>query len=173
VDYNARFIRVAQALAEREGLRCRFEVGNAFTLGTPATCYLSSGVLHHFRGTHLTDFFARQAVAGSFGFLHTDILPSALTPLGAWLYHRARMRQPLARHDGTLSAVRAHSGATLLAAARAGCPQFAVHIHNRGTTRLLNVFQTVIGVRPDLEMPLRRRQRDPARSDAVKRGAAQ
>ena len=61
------------------------------------------------------------------------------------------MRQPLARHDGTLSALRAHSAATLLKAAQTGCPQLAAHIDDRGTLPIFNVFQSLIGIRPPLE----------------------
>ncbi len=150
VDYNRRFIRAAQLLAEQEGLRCRFELGNAERLAQPTTFYISSGVLHHFRGAGLVDFLARQGSAVT-GFLHTDIRPSWVTPFGAWLYHRARMRQPLARHDGTLSALRAHSAATLLNAARTACPTLAAHIDDRGTLPIFNVFQSLIGVRSHLE----------------------
>jgi SAM-dependent methyltransferase len=150
VDYNACFIRAAQALAEQEGLRCRFQVGNAERLAEPATFYISSGVLHHFRGPALVDFLVGQG-SSSIGYLHTDIRPSSVTPLGAWLYHRARMRQPLARHDGTLSAVRAHSAAALLQAARLSCPELRIHLDDRGTLPLFNVFQSLIGVRADLE----------------------
>lgn len=150
VDYNARFIRAAQMLAEEEGLRCRFEVGNAERLAEPTTFYISSGVLHHFRGTALVDFLAQQGSAMT-GFLHTDIRPSWVTPFGAWLYHLARMREPLARHDGTFSALRAHSAATLLKAAQSGCPRLRIHIDDRGTLPIFNVFQSLVGVRPDLE----------------------
>jgi len=150
VDFNARLIRAAQILAEEEGLRCRFEVGRAERRAAPATFYVSSGVLHHFRGPALLDFFMGQRAAVT-GFLHTDIRPSWITPFGAWLYHRARMRQPLARHDGTLSAVRAHAAATLIEAAQLGCPAFRVHVEDRGTLPIFNVFQSVVGVRADLE----------------------
>ncbi len=150
VDYNARFIRAAQRLAEQEGLRCRFEVANAARLAEPTTCYISSGVLHHFHGSALVDFLACQGAAVA-GFLHTDIRPSWITPFGAWLYHRARMREPLARHDGTLSALRAHSATTLLQAARSACPQLRLHIDDRGTLPIFNVFQSLLGIRPELE----------------------
>jgi SAM-dependent methyltransferase len=153
VDYNGRLIRAAQALAEEEGLRCRFEAGAAERLATPATFYFSSGVLHHFRGPSLLDFFARQRATVT-GFVHMDIRPSSLTPFGAWLYHRARMRQPLARHDGTLSAVRAHSAATLMEAARISCPGLCVHVDDRGTLPVFNVFHSLVGVRPELEQTL-------------------
>lgn len=150
VDYNARFVRAAQTLAEEEGLRCRFELGNAERRAEATTFYISSGVLHHFRGAALVDFLARQGSAVT-GFLHTDIRPSWITPFGAWLYHLARMREPLARHDGTFSALRAHSAATLLNAAQKGCPHLCIHIDDRGTLPIFNVFQSLCGVRADLE----------------------
>lgn len=153
LDYNARFIRTAQLLAEQEGLRCRFQVGNAERLAEPTTFYISSGVLHHFRGAALVDFLAQQGSA-VVGFLHTDIRPSWLTPFGAWLYHLARMRQPLARHDGTFSARRAHGARTLLSAAQQACPELRIHIDDRGTLPIFNVFQSLIGVRSQLEHSL-------------------
>ncbi len=151
VDYNRSFIVAASRLAELEGLRCRFEVANAFKLEQPATLFISSGVLHHFRGAQLREFFGAQEAPTTAGFLHTDILPSPLSPLGAWIYHQARMRQPLARHDGYLSARRAHAGSLLTAEASAACPSLHVHLYDRATIPLLNVFQSVVGVRPELE----------------------
>lgn len=117
-DYNAALIARAEALAEREGLSCRFVVGNAFTLAEPAAIYTSTGVLHHFRDADLEAFFARQR--GARAFFHFDIERSWLAPVGAWLFHQARMRSALARNDGVRSALRAHGRAELLAAARAG-----------------------------------------------------
>ncbi len=151
VDYNTRFIRAARALAEQEGLRCRFEVANAFELAEPGTVFISSGVLHHFRGAELEQFFAAQSKQTTAAFLHTDIVPSPLSPVGAWIYHQARMRQALARHDGTLSAKRAHPASTLIAAAETACPEFTIHLHDRGTVPLLNVFQSLVGIRPNME----------------------
>lgn len=87
------------------------------------------------------------------GFLHTDIQPSWLAPIGAWIYHRARMRRPLARHDGTMSAIRAHPASVLIDTATQMCPALDIHIYNRGVMPLLNVFHSLVGTRPDISRP--------------------
>jgi SAM-dependent methyltransferase len=151
-DYNARLVGVARALAEEEGLACQFAVANAFTLDQPAAVFLSTGVVHHFRGQALDRFFAEQAAAGPVAFVHADIKPSYLAPLGSWIFHQARMREPLARHDGLLSAVRAHPGAVLVEAARRQCPGFAIGLRDGQRERLplLRVMQAVVGIRQPL-----------------------
>lgn len=147
VDYNARLVHCAQRTGELEGLRCDFRVGNAFSLDEPATIYLSTGAVHHFRDADLLQFFSSQSQAQ--GFLHFDILPTWLTTFGAWLFHRARMRSALARHDGVLSARRAHPGPALLAAAREGAPQLALGLFDGspGHIPVTHVFQCVVGLR--------------------------
>lgn len=115
-DLNHALVDRAEALAREERLDCRFVQGNAFRLDAPAHIYLSSSALHHFQGAALAHFFAQQRSAC--GFLHYDIQPSPFSALGSWLFHRSRMREPLARHDGCVSAARAHASATLLTAAR-------------------------------------------------------
>ena len=122
-------------------------MANAFQLAEPATVFMSTGVIHHFRGDALPRFLAQQAAAHA--FIHADIKPTYLAPLGSWLFHRARMREPLARHDGLLSARRAHAGAALVAAARASCPDLAVGLVDgrREAVPLLRVMQTLVGVR--------------------------
>ncbi len=152
VDFNHTLIDAAQHLAHQEGLRCQFRVQNAFTLEEPATLYISSGVLHHFRNAELVQFFASQVEA--LAFIHIDIRPSPLTPLGSWLYHRARMRQPLARHDGVVSARRAHPADELLQAARAGAPGFDSRMFGDGPLPFLEVFQSIVSIRPDLSSAL-------------------
>src|SRR5262249_52328367 len=124
-DYNAAFIRLAARLADEENLPCRFVVANAFQLEQKATIFMSTGVIHHFRGDALDQFMAQQAAEQPPAFVHSDIKPTYLAPLGSWLFHEARMREPLARHDGILSAQRAHPGERLTAAARRACPDFA------------------------------------------------
>ncbi len=116
-DMNPTLIAKARALADEESLACEFKLANAFTLDTPAHVFISTGVVHHFRGEALSAFFRGQRDAA--GFIHCDMQASPLSPVGSWLFHQARMREPLARHDGVVSARRAHSTATLLAAARA------------------------------------------------------
>lgn len=148
-DYNATLIERASALATQESLRCSFVVANAFRLGEPATIFMSTGVLHHFRDGDLDRFFAAQAGSGAAAFLHSDTKASWLAPLGSWLFHEARMREPLARHDGILSAVRAHPGARLARSAHDVCDDFWIGVFD-GKEELfpvLSVLQTLVGVR--------------------------
>lgn len=151
-DYNARLVACAQAVAREEGLRCEFRVANAFSLVEPVAVFMSTGVIHHFRGAELRAFFAAQSSAGADAFVHLDTRPSALATVGAYVFHRARMREPLARHDGVLSARRAHAAPTLLEAARAACPDHAVSIFDgaEDLNPFLHVMQAVVGVRREL-----------------------
>jgi 2-polyprenyl-3-methyl-5-hydroxy-6-metoxy-1,4-benzoquinol methylase len=149
-DYNRALIEAASRYARDEGLRCEFRVANAFTLDQPATVFISTGVLHHFRGEALDRFFAQQRHAAA--FVHLDIKPSYLAPLGALIFHVARMREAVSQHDGTQSAVRAHSGERLLAAARSGESESSVALLD-GEVEALPLLRTMIGVirvRPDL-----------------------
>src|SRR6185436_464818 len=100
-----------------------------FALSEPATVFLTTGVIHHFRGPALVDFFRQHEQPHAAAFLHFDFQPSLLAPLGSWLFHAVRMREPLARHDGVLSAVRAHTAATLVGAAREGAPGYATGMY--------------------------------------------
>ena len=168
-DYNAPFVRAATRFAEAEGLDCRFVTANAFTLAEPATITLSSGVIHHVRGAGLERFLEQQR--GTRAFIHTDIKPSWLAPLGAWIFHVARMREPLARHDGVQSAVRAHEGRTLYEATRRACPERATWIFDGAPSPvpILSVMQSLVSVAPELEAafvrglgPLARRLHTPA-----------
>jgi SAM-dependent methyltransferase len=115
-DLNGALVARAEELARAERLDCRFVQGNAFRLEVPAHIYVSSSALHHFHGEALAQFFAQQRSA--WGFVHYDVQPSPFSALGSWLFHRTRMREPLARHDGCVSASRAHDAETLLSAAR-------------------------------------------------------
>lgn len=149
-DYHPALVAEAQRLAAAENLSCRFVVANAFKLAQPAAVYLSTGILHHFRGAGLIDLFKQHQQPETCAFLHFDFHSSALAPFGSWLFHLVRMREPLARHDGVLSAARAHPSRELLAAARAGAPNFAATVYG---TRLWGLpipraFHTLTGVRP-------------------------
>ncbi|MBL8920293.1 MAG: methyltransferase domain-containing protein [Myxococcaceae bacterium] len=152
-DFNPALIGLAERLSVEEGLRCRFRVANAFTLERSAHVFISTGVLHHFRGDALDRFFERQAGAGARGVLHCDIKASWAAPLGAWLFHEARMREPLAKHDGVLSAVRAHPAPTLLdSARRTGRPlRFALFDGAPSPLPLLRTLNTVVGVDAAIE----------------------
>lgn len=151
-DFNPTLVSAAQALAREEGLGCDFRVANAFTLERSADVYLSSGVLHHFRGDDLERFFAMQASAGARAMLHLDIKASWAAPIGAWIFHVARMREPLARHDGVLSAVRAHPRDALLGAAtRGGRPLvYALFDGRPSPLPILRTLNVVVGLAPSL-----------------------
>lgn len=153
VDQNGALIRAATALAEEERLRCRFVHGDAFRLADPAHVFLSTGVVHHFED--LPRFFEPQRSA--WALVHFDILPSWLTPLGAWLFHVARMREPLARHDGVRSALRAHTGAALLDAARAEGWSVALFDGRVPLVPIHRVMHAVVGVRSAIAQPIAER----------------
>jgi hypothetical protein len=149
-DFNVALIREAQRLADVEKLPCTFVVANAFRLDHPATVYLSTGILHHFRGQGLIELFKQHERQETCAFVHFDFHPSPLAPLGSWLFHAVRMREPLAKHDGVLSAVRAHKSRDLLAAAKVAAPDFISAIYG---TRLWGlpiprVFHALVGLRP-------------------------
>jgi SAM-dependent methyltransferase len=145
-DYNLALVRAAQRLADDERLPCRFVAANAFRLEQPAHVVMSTGVLHHFRGDALSAVFAEHARSGALAFLHADIRPSAVAPLGAWIFHQARMREPLARFDGYWSAVRAHPADALRAAVPPAF-QLAMIDARPGLAGLLRIFQVAIGAR--------------------------
>jgi len=149
-DYHPALIEEAARLAAAENLSCRFVVGNAFRLAQPATIYISTGILHHFRGPDLIDLFSQHNRESTCAFLHFDFHSSSLSPFGSWLFHKVRMREPLAIHDGVLSAVRAHTPQKLLSAARSGAPEFVSAIYGTRLWRLPipRAFHSLVGVRP-------------------------
>ncbi|MFD7256403.1 class I SAM-dependent methyltransferase [Streptomyces sp. NPDC059874] len=156
VDLDSALVGEADRLARAEGLDCRFVHGNAFDLPEAATVYVSTGVLHHFRGPDLADFFRAQAASPALAFCHFDIAATRLAPIGAWVFHRARMRHPLGRHDGVASARRAHTDETLLHAAAAPGIRPLLYEPRGLANPFCTTLRPVIGVRPELEAPLRR-----------------
>jgi len=148
-DYHPALVEEARRLAAAENLACEFKVANAFRLDEPASVYISTGILHHFRGTELVELFAQHERPETRAFLHFDFHQSALAPFGSWLFHAVRMRQPLARHDGVLSAVRAYRAEELLSAARTGGPNFisAVYGMRLWGLPIPRAFHSLIGVR--------------------------
>jgi SAM-dependent methyltransferase len=150
-DYNRAFVEACSRLARAEGLACRFVAANAFRLSPPAHVYMSTGVAHHFRGADLTRLFAEHARAGALGFVHVDIRPWFFAPIGSWIFHEGRMREPLARWDGYWSAVRAHDAETLRSAAKAGAPSFATATFDAtcGMHRFVRIFQALLGMREE------------------------
>ena len=148
-DCNRALVTAAQRLADEERLDCRFVAANAFALREPADVIVSIGVLHHFRGDELTAVFAQHQRSTATGFVHVDIRPTAIAPIGSWIFHRARMREPLARFDGVRSVVRAHHADALRGAITAGAPGFAPALVDArpGVAGLLRIFQAAVGVR--------------------------
>lgn len=154
VDLNRMLITHANRLATVEALDCRFVTGDALAPGVAiddpaATVVISTGLLHHFGRDEMTAFFAAQADLAVAAFAHWDIAPCLWSTLGAWVFHRARMREPVSRHDGVLSARRAHPADVLLDAARSGAPTYrpAVLEGGRWRPRTVDVLRPVIGTR--------------------------
>jgi SAM-dependent methyltransferase len=150
-DYNTALLAEARRLAAAENLPCRFVVANAFQLTEPASVYLSTGILHHFRGDELLDLFRQHNQPETRAFLHFDFHQSALAPFGSWLFHAVRMREPLAKHDGILSAVRAYGSKELLSAARLAAPGFVSKIYGTQLWGLPipRVFHSLVGILPE------------------------
>lgn len=148
-DTNQALVVAAQRLADDEALDCRFVVGNAFALQQPAHIVISTGVLHHFRGGELDALFADHERAGILGFLHADIRPGALASFGAWMFHQARMREPLARYDGVQSALRAHDPGALRSAMKRAVPGFSTAMIDArpGVLALARIFVMAVGFR--------------------------
>ncbi|HEY9472348.1 MAG TPA: class I SAM-dependent methyltransferase [Mycobacteriales bacterium] len=157
VDQNPVLVAEAVRLAEDERLPCRFVCGDAFALTESATVYVSSGLLHHLRADALPDFFSAQVDRGAAAFVHYDIAATRLAPLGAWVFHRARMREPLGRHHGVASARRAHDHRLLLtAAARARGMDTFVFRPVLHTNPFCAAMHPVVGIRPALTERFRR-----------------
>lgn len=155
VDLNPFLVAEARRLAEHEGLTCRFEQGDALTPGLAiedgACCIvISSGVIHHLPESGLAEFFRAQARLNVAAFAHWDIAPCLWSTLGAWVFHYARMREPVSRHDGVLSARRAYPAAQLLQAAQIGAPGYDVRVleGSRWHPRALDVLRPIVGTRP-------------------------
>lgn len=155
-DFNVALIQEANRLKELEQLRCQFQVINAFTLDEPATIYLSTGVVHHFRGNALEQFMEQHDQPGTQAFVHFDFQPSLMAWPGAWMFHYLRMREPLSRHDGVISARRAHAATTLLKAVRKTtftCGMYSSHFWKLPIQR---AFHTVLGIRQEFVDTFRR-----------------
>lgn len=152
-DYHPALIGEALRLAAIEDLKVTFRVANAFRLDPPGSVYLSTGVIHHFRGPALPAFFQGHERPGTRAFVHFDFLPSFMAPFGSWLFHAVRMRDPLAKHDGVVSAVRAHPADELLRASGEGAPGFvrAMYSTRLGALPIPRAFQALIGLRPDVQ----------------------
>ena len=150
-DYHPALIGEAMRLAKQEDLPVTFRVANAFRLDPPGSMYLSTGVVHHFRGDGLPAFFRSHDRHETRAFAHFDFLPSPMAPFGSWLFHAIRMRDPLAKHDGVVSAIRAYSGAELARAAGDGAPGFerAMYSTRLGVLPIPRAFHSLVGLRPE------------------------
>jgi len=150
VDFNVALLNEARRLATIENLRCKFEVANAFRLDEPATIFISTGILHHFRDEALSYLLQQHCRTETCAFVHFDFHSSPMAPLGSWLFHAVRMREPLAKHDGVLSAVRAHKSRYLLEVTRSAAPEFASAIYGTRLWRMPipRVFHSLVGIRP-------------------------
>lgn len=153
VDLDGTLVAEARRLAAAEGLDVTFVHGDAFRPGVAVddpsrTVVISSGLLHHLGPDALEDFFGAQERLGVTAFSHWDPAPGPWTGLGARTFHRARMREPLSRHDGVLSALRAHPATVLHRAAVAAAPSYDVHVADPGWRgSLVEVVRPVWGVR--------------------------
>jgi SAM-dependent methyltransferase len=152
VDLNSTLISEANRLASAEGLPCQFLCRDAFSREHSSHIFLSTGVLHHFRGDALVEFLRRHDEPQTQAFLHFDFQPWFLAPFGSWFFHFLRMRTAIARHDGVLSTARAYHARTLTDAARAAIPGFAAGIYGAKiwNTPAPRVFHTLIGLRRNL-----------------------
>jgi SAM-dependent methyltransferase len=155
VDLNPALIERARDLARRESLACEFICGDAMrpqaaVQDAARTIVISSGLMHHIPARVLPDFFAAQAGIGVAAFAHWDIVPCLWSTLGAWIFHQARMREPVSRHDGVISARRAYPAPALDAAAQAGAPDYNPRVleGSRWHPRSLDVLRPVVGTRP-------------------------
>lgn len=154
VDTNAVLVDYAIGLTGAEQLGCRFVRGDAFAPGAAVddpgrTVVISAGLLHHLTALELQDFFAAQSALGVARFAHWDLDPVGWAVLGAWVFHRARMREPLSRHDGVLSARRAHPARTLVSAAVAGAAHYEISCEDgsRWWPAVADVLRPVSGIR--------------------------
>lgn len=154
VDLNPVLVAEAMRLAEREGLACCFVQGDAFRPGTavkdgPRSIVISSGLMHHLHEPELAEFFAAQSKLGVAAFAHWDIAPCLWSALGAWVFHHARMREAVSRHDGVVSARRSYTASVLETAARTGAPGYHIKVveGSRWHPRALDVLRPVIGIR--------------------------
>lgn len=153
VDLNPVLVNEARRLASAEGLDCHFVTGDAFAEGGVIedgrrTIVISTGLLHHLSQDELAAFFSGHAQRHVAAFAHWDIAPCLWSTLGAWMFHQARMREPISRHDGLLSARRAHPAGVLLAAAQRGAPTYESEVREgpRWYPRALDVLRPLVGV---------------------------
>ena len=157
IDLNSTLIAEANRLSAAEKLPCRFVHGDAFSREHSNHIYMSTGVVHHFRGDDLAEFLRRHEQPEAKAFLHFDFQPWLLAPMGSLFFHNLRMRTAIARIEGVLSAARAYDASTLVGAARSAAPGFASGIYGAKIwgTPAPRVFHTLAGVRRELATKFR------------------
>lgn len=162
VDFNATLIEHAQKLAQAEDLDVDFQVANAFNLDVPVDIFISSGVLHHFPGKNLELFFEQQVKCTPLAFAHFDPQYSWATPIGSFIFHFSRMRTPLARYDGWLSAARAHPGPSLEGAVKKHVRSLSLYRYNPPIKwlPLIRTMTGVIAIHPDAASTFEKEIRD-------------
>jgi len=166
-DINETLVEEARRLADVEQLDCEFIHGDAFALA-PATVYLSTGLLHHFRGRDLDDFFAAQSRAGVVAACHFGVAPSAAASLASRLYFRKRLRHAVAKHDGIVPTVQGPSDHTVAAAIRQSMAGFApVLLSTPSGLAALTPFRPVLAVRPGFADAIRAGLRTPTQGFVV------
>ena len=105
------------------------------------------------RAQTLAGFFDLTADTGVAAFAHFDVNPGLWADVGAWVLHHTRMREPISRHDGTMSMKRAFSSQDLLAHASAGTAG-RYHLRCDSVTNLYprpeQIVRPVMGLRTDL-----------------------
>lgn len=158
IDLNSTLISEANRLAAAERLACQFVHGDAFSREHSSHVFLSTGVIHHFRGDALPEFLRQHERPETMAFLHFDFQPWLLAPLGSLFFHNLRMRTAIARHDGVLSAARAYDAETLVGTARRAAPDFASGIYGAKIwgTPAPRVFHTLTGLRREFAPEFRR-----------------
>jgi SAM-dependent methyltransferase len=145
-DLNAALVGEANRLADREGLSARFVTGDALTAPVPATVYMSTGVLHHFRNGDLQRFLQRQVDRRPAACIHWDFQPGLMRLVGGWVFHMLRMRHPLSIHDGMASLARMHTGETLLESGSTGNYSWEIGSRNLWGLPIRRVFHLLIGL---------------------------
>ena len=158
VDLNATLVKEATRLAKAESLPCRFFHGDAFSSDLAGQIYISTGVLHHFRGDDLCAFLGCHDRPATQAFIHYDFQPWLLAPFGSWFFHIIRMRTGIARHDGVISTARAYDAKSLVSAARKAVPNLASGIYGGKiwNTPAPRVFHALVGFRRELIPELKR-----------------
>jgi hypothetical protein len=129
-DFNEALI-TKHATSVCRKTQLHFVVANAFRLDHPprSICQPEYFITSAAKARRSLSQHDRQE---THAFVHFDFHSSPMSPFGSWLFHAVRMREPLAKHDGVLSAVRAHKSRYLLEAARSCRARFCV---GRSTAR--------------------------------------